>query len=64
MDDTGTQLTLTNVDRGTHQLVAFIKAPNGKEMVKSSAVTFTVKRHSVQHKPSSVGKPPPAPAPN
>lgn len=53
------QFNLTNLDRGTHTLVAAVKDQSGKEFIKSESVSFTVQRHSILHKPSTVGKPPP-----
>lgn len=54
------QFNLTNLDRGTHTLAAAVKnQQSGQEVIKSETITFTVHRHSIQHKPSTVGKPPP-----
>jgi hypothetical protein len=52
------QFNLTNIDRGTHTLIAAIQSNDGRELIRSAPVTFTVLRHSIQHKPSTVGKPP------
>lgn len=43
------QLLLPNVDRGTHQLSARVVASDGKTLIESPAVTFTLHRHSVLH---------------
>lgn len=55
--------TLENMDRGTHTVSAAIKDNSGKEILRSDSVTFHIQRHSIQHKQSTVGKPPPKPAP-
>lgn len=57
----GRTFNLTNLDRGEHTLTVAVKLPSGKELQRSPAVTFTVQRHSIQLKPSTVGKPPPPP---
>lgn len=44
------QFNLTNVDRGTHTLSAVIQAQDGRELIRSDSISFTVLRHSVQHK--------------
>lgn len=54
----GSAFNLTNLDRGTHTLSAAIKTSDGKEAIRSDTVSFTVHRHSILHKPSTVGKPP------
>ncbi len=58
------QISLSDVERGIHTLVAVIKDNEGKEVMSSSPVTFTLQRNSKLHKPSTVGKPPkPKPTP-
>ncbi len=49
---------LSNVDRGTHTLVATVKGSGGQVIIQSEPVTFTLHRHSIQHPP-----PPPPPKP-
>jgi hypothetical protein len=39
-----TNLALTNVDRGTHQVHAEVKDGNGKTLAKTPSVTFTLQR--------------------
>jgi hypothetical protein len=40
----GTTVTLTEVDRGTHTLQATIRDADGKEIARSNSVTFHLKR--------------------
>ena len=55
----GTQFNLSNVDRGTHTFSVAVIDKEGKELLRSAAISFTVLRHSVnQPKP---GGPPPRP---
>ena len=58
----GPQFNLTNVDRGTHSAEVAIQDRNGKEVQRSSPVTFTVLRASVQNQPPPPPGPPPPPA--
>jgi hypothetical protein len=43
----GTTLTLSNVDRGTHTLQAAVKDADGKTLIESPTISFTVKRTSL-----------------
>lgn len=54
----GPQLNVTNVDRGTHIFSAAVIDSEGNELLRSSSVSFTVQRHSV-NKPKPGGPPPP-----
>ena len=54
----GTQFNLSNVDRGTHSFSVAVVDKDGKELLRSAAITFTVLRHSVNQP-----KPAPRPAP-
>lgn len=51
----GPQFDLTNIDRGTHTVTVAIKDKQGKTVMQSSPVSFTVLRAAV--------KPPPPPPP-
>ena len=42
--------SLTNIDRGTHQIVAIIKNKQGKTLAKSKTTTVYIHRQSVLHK--------------
>jgi hypothetical protein len=53
--------TLSNLDRGTHTLVARVKGNNGQVIIASDPVTFTVLRHSAQHPPPGSNIPKPTP---
>jgi hypothetical protein len=59
----GPQFDLTNIDRGTHSAIVAVQGKDGKDIQRSSPVSFTVLRASSQHPPPVVGKPPPPPAP-
>jgi len=52
----GPQFNLENVDRGTHSVSIAIKDRNGKVVMQSAPVTFTLQRFAVP--------PPPKPAPS
>lgn len=54
----GTQFNLSNVDRGTHSFSVAVVDKDGKELLRSAAISFTVQRHSVNQP-----KPAPRPAP-
>ena len=43
-------ITLMNVDRGTHTLQAVILNASGQVVAESGTVTFHLKRHSILHK--------------
>ncbi len=43
-------ITLMNVDRGTHTLQAVILDSSGRVIAESGLVTFHLKRHSILHK--------------
>lgn len=49
----GTQIVLTDVYRGEHQLQAAIYSSDGEELVRSDAVTIYVQRQSVSRQPRS-----------
>ncbi len=51
--------SLTNVDRGTHTLVARVKGSNGQVIIQSEPVTFTLQRVSIRAVPFPGGPPPP-----
>ena len=57
----GPQFDLTNVDRGTHSAEVAIQDRNGNDIQRSSPVSFTVLRASVQNQPPPAPKPVPAP---
>lgn len=44
---TGTQFTISPVDRGTHTLQAIVQDPNGRTLCASGSVTFHVHQPSV-----------------
>jgi hypothetical protein len=47
-----TALSLSNVDRGTHTLQALVKNAQGKTLISTSPITFTLQRTSLlQRKP-------------
>ena len=48
----GPKFDLTNVDRGTHSAEVAVQDRNGKEIQRSSPVSFTVLRVSVAPKPA------------
>lgn len=55
----GTQFSLSNVDRGTHNFSVAVIDKEGKELIRSAATSITILRHSVnQPKPGG-----PAPRP-
>lgn len=58
------QYDLTNLDRGTHSLAAAVVDDNGSEMIRSAPISFTIHRHSVQHKPPATGPTGGKPSPN
>lgn len=45
-----THMTLTNVDRGTHQMTAAVHAANGATLRTSQAITFHIHRPSLLNK--------------
>lgn len=53
-----TTIALENLDRGTHQLQAVVKGPDGQARMNSEPVTFHLLRHSEAH---PTPKPPPKP---
>lgn len=55
---TSTRTTLTNIDRGSHQVSVAVLDASGKELKRSDSVTFYLHRHSVNF-PSGPGKPTP-----
>jgi hypothetical protein len=61
----GTQTTfrLQNVDRGTHQLRALVRGPDGSILKNSEAITFHLLRHSRLHPKPNVGGAPKPPTP-
>lgn len=60
----GPKFDLTNVDRGTHTATVALQSKDGEEIQRSSPVSFTVLRASVQNKPAPPPPPPPPkPAP-
>ena len=60
-------LTLKNVDRGTHSLIAKIENERGKTLISSASVSFTLRRESILFPNRRPGKTPgirpPAPGP-
>lgn len=50
------EYTLSDVDRGTHTLQAKLLTPAGKAVVRTSPVTFYMKRMSILFHPPSDGK--------
>ena len=59
MKTTSTSINTSNLDRGTHSISVAVIDRDGKEILRSSAVTFHLQRYSTQHKNQ-----PPPPAPN
>ncbi len=60
---TNTSILIENVDRGTHVVTAKIVARNGRTLVSSESVEFTLHRFSrLQRNP--LGSPPPPPQPS
>ncbi|NIN61131.1 MAG: DUF4124 domain-containing protein [Gammaproteobacteria bacterium] len=59
--------SLSNIDRGTHTLVARVKGSNGQVIIESDPVTITVLRYSNQNPPRYPPRdrnlPPPPPPP-
>lgn len=47
MKGTGSAFNLENIDRGTHQLRASVKDPNGHILISSKSTTFHLQRQSV-----------------
>ncbi len=45
----GTRLTLTEIDRGSHTLIAEVHDSSGRVLIRSSQVTFHLKQHSSLH---------------
>ena len=62
----GAQATfmLENVDRGTHQLRAVVRARDGSILKNSQAITFHLLRHSALHRTPNVGGAPKPPKPS
>jgi len=54
-------ITLRNIDRGSHEIVAVIVDPDGRELVRSAPVTLYLHRRSLLH--PSVKSRPKAPQP-
>jgi hypothetical protein len=44
---TGDRLTLNNVDRGTHQVAVMVVDGQGKVLIRSTPLSFHMKRHSI-----------------
>ena len=59
MKSTSTTFNTSNLDRGTHNVSVAVIDRDGKEILRSNAVTFHLQRHSALHKNQ-----PPPPAPN
>lgn len=55
---TSPQFILSNMERGTHTLNISVVDQSGKQVISSSAVSFTLYQHSTLHPESTVGKPP------
>jgi hypothetical protein len=51
LSTTGSEFTITNVTRGTHSLTAVVADGEGKEIIRSPAVTFHVRQTSVLTRP-------------
>jgi len=58
---TGNSFTLNGVERGTHQLRAAVRDPNGKILDSSPTTTFHLLLHSKLNPVPTVGKPPAKP---
>ena len=58
---TNTSVSLENVDRGTHVVVAKIVAANGRTLASSEPIEFTLHRHSILQNRSRAVRPNPLP---
>ncbi|HSR62537.1 MAG TPA: DUF4124 domain-containing protein [Gammaproteobacteria bacterium] len=61
---TSMQFNLENLNRGSHSLSAAVVDGKGNEKIRSAPISFTIHRHSVQHKPPTTGPTGGKPAPN
>lgn len=63
-NDNATQISVSNLDRGTHTVKALIMDAAGQVQISSESITFYMKRESILQRQRNVApKPAPAPAP-
>lgn len=48
---TNTQITLHNIDRGTHTLYAVVESQNGSVAIRSAGISFSLQRYSILFEP-------------